>query len=49
MKVDENEHLTYQLFAASKKSSVKKTRLWGWTFTTGTFLVLGLPILSVPK
>ena len=42
MKLDENDHLTYQLFAASKKSSVKKTRLWGWAFTTGTFLVLGL-------
>ena len=46
MKLDENDHLTYQLFAASGKSSVKKTRLRGWAITTGTFLVLGLLFLQ---
>lgn len=38
--LDENDHLTYQLYTASKTPRIKKDRIKGWIFTTVTFLCL---------
>lgn len=38
--LEENDFLTFQLFAASKSQRIKRKRLWGWIITTITFLVL---------
>ena len=46
MKIDENDHLTFQLYNASKKPSVRKSRITGWIITTTTFLLMGLLFLQ---
>lgn len=40
MTLDEDDYLTYQLYTASKTPRVRKARIWGWIFTTITFISL---------